>query len=88
MYRVHQYINGETFTGNDNSYFTTYNPATNEPIAEVQHASQRDVDTAVNSCKKGFEIWSAMTAKERSVILLNAARILRERNSELASLEV
>lgn len=51
-------------------------------------ANQEDVNAAVESCKEGFSIWSAMTAKERSVILLKAASLLRERNEDLAKLEV
>ena len=37
---------------------------------------------------KGFEIWSAMSAVERSRILLKAVALLRERNDELAKIEV
>lgn len=87
--RVHQFINGESYIGEeDNNFFISYNPATNTPIAEVKQASINDVNTAISNCKDGFEIWSKMSAKERSVILFRAASILRERNEELAHLEV
>ncbi len=42
----------------------------------------------MNLLKKGFAIWSAMSPIERSRILLKAVALLRERNSELAALEV
>ncbi len=42
----------------------------------------------LNRQKKGFAAWSAMTAIERSRILHKAVAILRERNDELAALEV
>jgi betaine-aldehyde dehydrogenase len=41
-----------------------------------------------NPAKQGFAIWSAMGAMERSRVLLKAVAILRERNDELAAIEV
>jgi betaine-aldehyde dehydrogenase len=57
-------------------------------IAEVQQASDGDVDRAVESSARGFAEWSAMTGAERGRILNRAAGLLRERNEELARLEV
>ncbi|MEF1187626.1 aldehyde dehydrogenase family protein, partial [Vibrio sinaloensis] len=68
--------------------FTTYNPATGEALADIGQASQQDVERAIASAKRGFAIWSKMSAVERSRILLKAVAILRERNDELAKLEV
>src|SRR5690606_18555494 len=64
------------------------NPATGEVVAVVDQASEADVDRAVESAREGFETWSAMTGAERGRILDRAAAILRERNDELARLEV
>mmetsp|Transcript_20274 Transcript_20274/g.33936 ORF Transcript_20274/g.33936 Transcript_20274/m.33936 type:complete len:493 (+) Transcript_20274:57-1535(+) len=86
--RVHQYIAGKRYEGTGRDYFTTLNPATNEPLAEIQQATEDDVGKAVEAAEKGFQLWSGMSAKERSVILFKAAAILRERNEELAMLEV
>jgi len=82
------YINGSLKNSTSGEFFTTYNPATGEPICQIAQASQQDVDDAVSSAKKGFQIWSAMSAVERSRILLKAVALLRERNDELAKLEV
>ncbi|MCL4153296.1 UNVERIFIED_CONTAM: hypothetical protein GTU68_032469, partial [Idotea baltica] len=68
--------------------FTSINPANGEPIAQLGQASQSDLELAVESAKRGFAIWSAMSPIERSRILLNAVKILRERNNDLAMLEV
>jgi betaine-aldehyde dehydrogenase len=46
------------------------------------------VEEAIASCRKGFEVWSAMTATQRGRILHKASLLLRERNDELARLEV
>jgi betaine-aldehyde dehydrogenase len=82
------YIDGTYVDSESNETFATINPATEEKIADVQHASNGDVDRAVTSSRAGFEEWSAMTGAERGRILNRAAGLLRERNEELARLEV
>ena len=81
------WINGEYVDATSGETFTTINPATNTVIAEVQQASQADVDRAVEAAKEGFAVWSQMPAMERTRILLRAVAILRERNDELGYLE-
>ncbi|HCE4763620.1 betaine-aldehyde dehydrogenase [Vibrio parahaemolyticus] len=82
------YIDGAMYIGCSEEHFTTYNPANGEPLANVKQANQSDMEVAIESAKRGFEVWSAMTAIERSRILNKAVAILRERNDELAVLEV
>ncbi|HGF5080587.1 betaine-aldehyde dehydrogenase [Vibrio parahaemolyticus] len=82
------YIDGAMYIGCSEEHFTTYNPANGEPLASIKQANQSDMEAAIESAKRGFEVWSAMTAIERSRILNKAVAILRERNDELAALEV
>ncbi|MGR6859245.1 betaine-aldehyde dehydrogenase [Aliivibrio salmonicida] len=82
------YIDGQSIQATSGESFTSINPANGEPIAQLGQASQADLELAIGSAKRGFEVWSAMTAIERSRILLNAVKILRERNNDLAMLEV
>ncbi|EKO3583346.1 betaine-aldehyde dehydrogenase [Vibrio metschnikovii] len=82
------YIDGVLCYASSGETFTSYNPATGEPLAILGQASTSDVQAAIDSAQRGFAIWSAMTATERSRILLKAVAILRERNDELAKLEV
>ncbi|EHR6735061.1 betaine-aldehyde dehydrogenase [Vibrio parahaemolyticus] len=82
------YIDGAMYIGCSEEHFTTYNPANGEPLANIKQANQSDMEAAIESAKRGFEVWSAMTAIERSRILNKAVAILRERNDELAALEV
>ncbi|EKO3558463.1 betaine-aldehyde dehydrogenase [Vibrio metschnikovii] len=82
------YIDGVLCYASSGETFTSYNPATGEPLAVLGQASTSDVQAAIDSAQRGFAIWSAMTATERSRILLKAVAILRERNDELAKLEV
>jgi betaine-aldehyde dehydrogenase len=81
------YIHGQRVDATSGKTFKTINPATGEVIAEVQVASQADVERAVQSAAEGQKVWAAMTAMERSRILRRAVEILRERNDELAHLE-
>ena len=82
------YIHGRPVDATSNETFDNINPATGEVISRVQVASKADVDSAVESAREGFAAWSRMTGVQRGRILMNAVRLLRERNDELAHLEV
>ncbi|MGR6838644.1 betaine-aldehyde dehydrogenase [Aliivibrio wodanis] len=82
------YIDGKSIPATSGETFISTNPANGEAIATLGQASQADLELAVESAKRGFAIWSAMLPIERSRILLNAVKILRERNNDLANLEV
>lgn len=88
MENAYLYINGQRRPATSGITFTTTNPATGETLAVLEQASENDVRDAVESAHEGFKVWSAMTATERSRILLKAVALLRERNDELAELEV
>lgn len=81
------YIGGRRVDATSGKTFQTISPANGEVLAEVQVASQADVDSAVASAQQGQRAWAAMTAMQRSRILRRAVDILRERNDALAELE-
>lgn len=81
------YIGGRYVEASSGSTFESINPATGEVLANLQRASQADVELAVSSAAAGQKVWAAMTAMQRSRILRKAVDILRERNDELAALE-
>lgn len=82
------YIDGQYVDATSGEEFESVNPATGEVICKIQAASQADVDRAVGAAKRAQKGWAAMPAEERGRILLRAGAILRERNRELAELEV
>jgi len=86
--REHLYIHGAYLKSNSGETFESINPANGQVIALIDQASESDVEAAIKSAEKGFAVWSKMTAVERGRILLKAVSILRERNNELAALEV
>ncbi|MGF1728190.1 betaine-aldehyde dehydrogenase [Photobacterium kasasachensis] len=82
------YIHGQATEASSEETFVTCNPATGEELAEIGQATVQDVDRAIASAQQGFKVWSAMSGMERGRILMRAVAILRERNDELAALEV
>ncbi|HSJ29444.1 MAG TPA: betaine-aldehyde dehydrogenase [Acidimicrobiia bacterium] len=84
----HLYIDGRYQPATSGERFESIDPATEEVIALVDHASEADVDRAVASARAALPGWSSMTGAERGRIMNRAAGLLRERNDELARLEV
>jgi betaine-aldehyde dehydrogenase len=82
------YIAGRRRESASGETFPNTNPATGETLCLVQQANAEDVELAFNSAEAGFRIWSAMTGAQRGRILNRAAALLRERNNDLARLEV
>ena len=88
MQHTQLYIHGAHAAATSGETFESVNPATGQTFAIIDQASQKDVDAAVASAQAGFAVWSNMMPVERARILLKAVHILRERNDELAQLEV
>ena len=85
--RITSFVDGKPLTGGGEG-FENVNPATGAVIGVVRDASADDVEAAVAAAQRGFEVWSALTGAERGRILHRAAQLLRDRNEELAALEV
>ena len=81
------FINGEFVKPNSKKYFATYNPATEEKIAEIAEADEKDVDKAVKAARKAFEKWSKISAQERGKYIYRIARLMQERAREFAVIE-
>ncbi|MEC8011625.1 MAG: betaine-aldehyde dehydrogenase [Pseudomonadota bacterium] len=81
------YIHGRYIEVSSGSVFQSINPADGAVLADVESASEADVNAAVASAQQGQKVWAAMTGAERAKVLFKAAEILRSRNDELALLE-
>jgi betaine-aldehyde dehydrogenase len=84
---VRSYIDGRYVDSTSGETFETVYPATNRKICDVEQAGEREIELAIESAQRGFQVWSNMPALERSRILLRAVAIIRERTLELASLD-
>jgi acyl-CoA reductase-like NAD-dependent aldehyde dehydrogenase len=66
---------------------TVRNPATEEPIAEVEQAGVEDVDAAVARAKAAFPAWRTVAPGERARLLRRLATLVEEHLEELARIE-
>jgi betaine-aldehyde dehydrogenase len=82
------FIDGAYMANDSGETFDVINPATGKVIYHVEIADEKIKQQAIESAQRGFATWSAMSAMARSRILLKAVSLLRERNDELAKVEV
>ena len=62
----------------------TLNPADESVLGTVPHATAADLDAALEAASKGFETWRKTPPAKRAAIIVEAARLLRERADEIA----
>ncbi|HET9673840.1 MAG TPA: aldehyde dehydrogenase family protein, partial [Gaiellaceae bacterium] len=80
------YVGGQWLAPRES--YTTINPATEEPLAEVGEATEEEVDLAVQAARAAYENgWAKLAPSERAKYLYRIARILQERSREFAVLE-
>jgi len=88
LIKYKNYVDGAYTSNGTGETFDVTNPATGQVIYQVEIADELIQLKAIESAKRGFAQWSAMSATERSRILLKAVDLLRERNDDLAEIEV
>ena len=82
------FIGGKEVAPRSGQWFTTVDPATEEPLAEIARADVEDVDQAVSVARRAFKRdWGELPGRERAKYLFRIARILQERSREFAVLE-
>jgi len=82
------FVDGAYLSNDSGEAFDVINPATGKVIYKVEVADEKIQNQAIASAQRGFATWSAMSPTQRSRILLKAVSLLRERNDELAKIEV
>ncbi len=78
------FIGGEWLGTGGRESSPVVNPATEEVIGHVPHATKADLDRALAAAQEGFKTWRAIFPDERGRILKRAADLLRERKEEIA----
>jgi acyl-CoA reductase-like NAD-dependent aldehyde dehydrogenase len=66
---------------------TLLNPATEEPIAQLQQAGVDETDQAVARAKAAFPAWRAVAPSDRARLLRRLATLVEEHGEELAGIE-
>lgn len=82
------FIDGKWVAPSSKKYFETINPATEEVLAEIAYANEKDIDLAVKAARNAYtNVWSKMPASERAKYIYRIARLMQERAREFAVIE-
>jgi acyl-CoA reductase-like NAD-dependent aldehyde dehydrogenase len=66
---------------------TVVNPATEEPIAELEQGGVEETDAAVARAKAAFPAWRSVAPADRAGMLRRLAGLVEEQSEELARIE-
>jgi acyl-CoA reductase-like NAD-dependent aldehyde dehydrogenase len=66
---------------------TVLNPATEEPLAELEQVGTEETDAAVARAKAAFPAWRAVAPADRARLLRRLAALVEEHGEELARIE-
>ena len=78
------YINGTFISGEGRKMQNVINPATQEVLGQLPHASEADLDMALQSAEKAFVTWKKSSPMDRSAILRKVAQLTRDRANDIA----
>ncbi|SZF02493.1 unnamed protein product [Blumeria hordei] len=81
------FYDGKVQSATSGKTFKTIDPSTGNVLAEVQSASESDVDAAINAAQSAFCSWSQTSPSYRARILMKADELLRDRNNKIAEIE-
>src|SRR5438309_7611228 len=86
--RYQLFIDGRFVPPQSGDYFDSINPATEEKLAEIGSANEKDVALAVKAARRAYKnVWSKLPGRERAKFLYRIARLIQEKARELAVLE-
>jgi len=83
------FIDGRFVDAVKGGRFTTVNPATGEPLAEMSAGTAEDIDRAVAAARRAFRSgnWSRLAPRQRMEILYRFAALVEQQAESLAVLE-
>jgi aldehyde dehydrogenase (NAD+) len=86
--RYGHFIDGQERAPASGEVIITYNPASEEPLAEVAKGGAEDADRAISAAERAYrKVWSKVAPRERAKYLYRISRILQERSREFAVTE-
>ena len=85
MTRIDHLIGGKPVPGR--RYFETFNPATQETLAEVAAGGEAEVHAAVAAAKAAFPGWAATPAAQRARLLHRLGDLITAHVAEISSTE-
>lgn len=78
------FIGGDWVTAKGHRTEPVLNPATEQRIGELPHATRNDLDRALAAAGESFTAWKNLAPDQRGKILRGAATLMRERREEIA----
>jgi aldehyde dehydrogenase (NAD+) len=81
------FIGGRFVAPHSGLHQQTVNPATEEQLAMVAEADGVDLDRAIEAASKAYPLWSRLGGSQRARYLFRLARLVQERQRELAVVE-
>ena len=81
------FIDGASVHSHTDARLSVTNPATGQVIADMADADLADIDAAVASANRGFQLWSQAAPAIRGNVLLKLADLLEQHREELAQIE-
>jgi len=79
-----QFIDGKWQASSSGETYDVINPATEDVIGKASKATPNDVEKALRSAEKGFEIWKKTSPWERSSLIRKISDLIRKKNKDLA----
>uniref|UniRef100_A0A131YMS3 Aldehyde dehydrogenase (NAD+) n=1 Tax=Rhipicephalus appendiculatus TaxID=34631 RepID=A0A131YMS3_RHIAP len=84
------FINNEFVDSSSGNTFATFNPVSEEKIADVQEGTKEDIDAAVKAAREAFKRgskWRTMDASQRGALINRLADLMEQNADYMASLE-
>jgi succinate-semialdehyde dehydrogenase / glutarate-semialdehyde dehydrogenase len=82
--QLHMIIDGEKIPVGHRRTHTVVNPATGATLGALPLADAADLDRALHTAQRGFRLWRDAPAQQRAAVLSGAARLLQERQEDIA----
>ncbi|WP_186110644.1 NAD-dependent succinate-semialdehyde dehydrogenase [Burkholderia gladioli] len=80
------FINGEWIAASERDTAPVVNPATLQELGRVPLATASDLEQALQTAKRAFDVWRNTVPAERARILKDGADLIRERAAHIAEL--
>ena len=81
--KLGNFIHGEWRTSNEIGQ-DVLNPANESVLAFLPHATEKDLEDALESAQKGFNIWRDTPVQKRASILHKTADLIEERTNQIS----
>ena len=78
------FINGRWIDSSSRESIPVINPANEETLGRLPVATTADLDSALESAAKGFEVWRKTSVADRARLLRTTAQLLRDRLDAIA----